>query len=57
MELFGVFLLICGGPFLFFLIGWASCYLLIVKYRFHVERRLDQPPAGGRRQTTTAWEP
>lgn len=56
MEIVTAVLLICGGPLLFFLAGWVSCYLLVVKYRFHVERRFEQP-ATARGQRQTAWEP
>lgn len=56
MELLSVSLIICGGPLLFFVMGWAACYLLVVKYRFHVERRFETPqPARGQRRE--AWEP
>ncbi len=50
MEVLGALLIVCGLPLALFLAGWVSCYLLVVKYRFHVERRweTEQTPARSR---------
>ncbi|MCL4295245.1 MAG: hypothetical protein KJ077_05935 [Anaerolineae bacterium] len=48
MEVLGALLIVCGLPLALFLAGWVSCYLLVVKYRFHVERRWETGEAAVR---------
>lgn len=57
MEFLSVFLVLCGLPLAIFLAGWTACYLLVVKYRFSVQRRWDveQQPTGHRNQPE--WQP
>lgn len=58
MEVLTAFGVICGLPLLLFWLGWVSCYLLVIKYRFRVERRWDQgqesQPA---RRQAAEWQP
>lgn len=56
MEVLGALLIICGLPLALFLAGWISCYLLVVKFRFHVERRweAEETPASARQP---GWQP
>lgn len=57
MEVLFALLVICGLPLALFLAGWISCYLLVVKYRFHVERRWDQGQETPARSRQPEWQP
>jgi hypothetical protein len=57
MEVLSVFFVLCGLPLAIFLAGWISCYLLVVKYRFHVERRYDEEQPGRGATTQAGWQP
>jgi hypothetical protein len=58
MEVLTALGVICGLPLLIFWAGWVSCYLLVIKYRFHVERRWEvQEPAARRSQQAAEWQP
>lgn len=59
MEILNVLFVLCGLPLAIFLAGWMACYLLVVKYRFSVQRRYetDQQPAGHRPGSQVEWQP
>lgn len=48
MEFLSVFFVLCGMPLIIFLAGWTACYLLVVKYRFRLERRWEVEGQGSR---------
>lgn len=56
MEVLTALLVVCGLPLVFFAAGWMACYFLVVKYRFHVERRYEEQP-GRSGATQTSWQP
>lgn len=57
MEILNVFLVLCGLPLFFFLAGWIACYVLLVKYRFRMERRFDDDPPNVRAGRQAEWQP
>lgn len=59
MEFLSVFLVLCGLPLAIFLAGWTACYLLVVKYRFRMERRweVDEQGSRGAGVRQAEWQP
>lgn len=58
MEVLTVLFVICGLPLAIFVAGWMACYLMVVKYRFRMERRFaegQQPGRSGSMQPD--WQP
>ena len=54
-------LFICGGPALFFGLGFGTCWLFFVRYKVQLARRWEDDadsPAPARRRTSPAavWE-
>jgi hypothetical protein len=57
MEVLSVFLVLCGLPLAIFLAGWTACYLLVVKYRFRMERRWEDDPGVQASTRAASWQP
>lgn len=57
MEVLSALLVVCGLPLVIFLAGWLACYFLVVKYRFHVEKRFEEQPGRSSSTTQAGWQP